>query len=251
MAANFLNQTLLEVTDPDFAEIYKNMQGNILKGHGRNHATMIFLSFHQKNVQPARNALASFAENHVTSFYKQLWERERYKRNQIPGDTFGGLFITKKGYDYLKEKNLLKDEAFIEGMKARKILNDPTTELDPGYKNDIHVMLLLADDDKKRMDIKVGVVIEKIDRVATIEHLEYGDAIRNANGDGLEHNGYVDGVSQPLFLKDEVESYKKHHNVQNDIFKFNPTAKPGLVLVEIRMYLKKHKVMAAILCLEN
>jgi Dyp-type peroxidase family len=77
-----------------------------------------------------------------------------------------------------------------------------------------------------------------MDKVATILHVEYGDAIRNSNKDGLEHNGYVDGVSQPLFLKDEVDEYVKQHDIKrgvglpNDGFAFNPIKTPALVLLK-------------------
>jgi deferrochelatase/peroxidase EfeB len=146
MPTNFLSQPEIEATDPRWANIYKNMQGNILKGHGRDHATMIFLNFQQKDRTPSRKALKKFAEHHVTSFYKQLWERERYKRNKVPGDIFGSLFITQKGYEYLHEEPLLDDKAFVAGMKARTKLNDPPVTRGSGYSRTIHVMLLLADD---------------------------------------------------------------------------------------------------------
>ena len=236
---NFLSQPEIEANDPKWASIYKNMQGNILKGHGRDHATMIFLSFGQKNKTPTRKALKEFAENQVTSFYKQLWERERYKRNKVPGDIFCSLFITQKGYEYLEDETLLGDKAFIAGLKARPELNDSPVPNESGYYNTIHVMLLLADDDKDRMDIAAGKVIAEMDKVATILHVEYGDAIRNSNKDGLEHNGYVDGVSQPLFLKDEVDEYVKQHGIKrgvksdaDDGFAFNPIKTPGLVLLK-------------------
>lgn len=228
----FLDQPCLEISDLANADIYKNMQGNILKGHGRDHATMIFIRFKSRNVRNIKKALFEFTEEYVTSFYKQLWERERYKRNNIPGDTFGALFISKKGYEYLGEKSLLADQGFKEGMKKRTTLNDPYPGENSGYDKDIDVMLLLADDDKTRMNAKACQVLSAMEKITITLRVEYGDAIRNANGDGLEHNGYVDGISQPLFLKDEVDAYIKLHNVQNNQFEFDPRAVPGLVLIE-------------------
>ena len=35
--------------------------------------------------------------------------------------------------------------------------------------------------------------------------------MRNPAGDGIEHFGYVDGRSQPLFLKDEVDKEPREH----------------------------------------
>lgn len=239
--ADFLDKTCLETTDLGNAEIFKSMQGNILKGHGRDHASMIFIRFKEKEmvgIEHVKEMLGDFVEEHVTSFYKQLWERERYKRNKVPGDTFGAIFFTKAGCDYLGMKeideNKLNDPAFIDGMKNRKDLNDLKDFYEDWNNKEIHVMLLLADDDKNRMDTKAGLILKVMDKkkIAEFIHIEYGDAIRNANGDGLEHNGYVDGISQPLFLQDEVEDYIKRHNIKNDKFEFDPRKKPGLVLFE-------------------
>ena len=60
-----------------------------------------------------------------------------------------------------RKRQKLKDKAFLAGMKYRKQLNDPE-ETEPEYKGEIHAMLLLADDEKERMDIKVGGIIEEI-----------------------------------------------------------------------------------------
>jgi deferrochelatase/peroxidase EfeB len=39
--------------------------------------------------------------------------------------------------------------------------------------------------------------------------IEKGLAMRNANGDGIEHFGYVDGRSQPLLLQEDIKAEKE------------------------------------------
>jgi deferrochelatase/peroxidase EfeB len=42
--------------------------------------------------------------------------------------------------------------------------------------------------------------------------IENGNVIRNSDGDGIEHFGYADGISQPLFFKEEIEEYKEKYS---------------------------------------
>ena len=179
----------------------------------------------------------------MTSFYKQLWERERYNRNGISGEMFGSLLLTYEGLNYLdKDKNSVKrfsekltEPAFVAGMKSRqKFLKDPIIQRhELPYREDIHAMILLADDNTTIMSLKSKELLEVLDKFARVLTIEYGHSIRNENGDGLEHNGYVDGISQPLFLKDEQEAYKKFHSISDwKDAKFDPRANKDLVIIK-------------------
>src|SRR5258706_7935620 len=91
-------------------------------------------------------------------------------------------------------------------------------------------MILLDNDDVDKMGRVAREMIDEIDsKFCRILHVEYGHAIRNENGDGIEHFGYVDGVSQPLFLQDEVDEFKKDKPLP---LKWDPEAPLGLVLVD-------------------
>jgi deferrochelatase/peroxidase EfeB len=69
--------------------------------------------------------------------------------------------------------------------------------------------------------------------VSSAIRTEYGNAIRNANGDGLEHFGYVDGISQPLFFKDENERFKANATPSSrSTLAWDPFAPLKLVLVK-------------------
>ena len=229
----------MKLVDPmDFSinPILANLQGNIIKGHGRDHTTHIFIQFKPNKIIAAKKWLKSFADEHVTSCKKQLKERELYNRNKTGGGTFGTVYLTAAGYKYLGFTNVntkFSDAAFKAGMKARKaITNDPDkNDWEEGFKNDIHAMVLLADANTIRMASIVKDILPALIKIAAISTIEYGNAIRNANGDGLEHFGYVDGVSQPLFLKDEVDAYHAFHNTAGNGVNFDPAADTDLVLI--------------------
>jgi Dyp-type peroxidase family len=229
-----LNETAIDYRDPQFDKMLSNLQGNILKGHGRNHTTHIFIKFKPNKLAKARSWVQSFAEEKVVTMKQQLRERELFKRNKVDTGTFAAMFLSAKGYKYF-EYNLQKftEPAYKTGMKSRQAdLKDPvSTEWESGFQDDADMMILVADANQDRMGRFVKEILETDDFVksATVLTIEYGHAIRNANGDGLEHFGYVDGISQPLFLKDELDSYFDFHLPP---IQFDPTAKLNLVLLK-------------------
>ncbi len=217
--------------------LLSDLQGNILKGHGRHHTTHIFVHFNGGREKRASEWLREFSKNSVTSFKKQLKDRELFNRNKIDGGMFASVLFTAEGYKYFKPKEeiLLKDSAFLAGMKGRIDKNhDPVKEKwERGFREDTHIMILLADSDSIKMGKFAKSLLEELDKFSRICSVEYGNSIFNANGDGLEHFGYVDGISQPLFLKDEVDAYMSFHEISaSNPLKFDPTADTDLVLVK-------------------
>ncbi len=224
---------MIDPMDLSVQPILSKLQGNILKGHGRKHTTHIFIHFDNNAQKRAKKWLKEFAGENLTSCLKQLSDRELFKRNNVDGGTFTSIFLSKSGYDYLGFEDKLTDSAFNDGMKQRKdILQDPVkSKWDTGFREDIHLMILLADDDINRMGQMSYQLLHELDGFSRISNIEYGNAIRNENGDGIEHFGYVDGISQPLFLQDEVDAYHKFHNTATNGVNFNPEADTNLVLV--------------------
>lgn len=215
-----------------------NLQGNILKGHGRDNTTHIFLKFLDGKQDAAKTWIKKFTKENVTTFKEQLRQRELYNRHKVSGGVFGSIYLTASGCNYLGfSPSLFPDaEAFKNGMKTRsEILFDKQSDWDITYQGDLHAMILLADDDPLILGRKSKEVLDSIENelddqannISVIVEIEYGTAIRNSNKDGLEHFGYVDGISQPIFLKDELEIYKE----ENPHATFDPFAPLDLVLV--------------------
>ena len=90
-------------------------------------------------------------------------------------------------------------------------------------------MLLLADDDEQALQREVRLRILEVQAVAKICAIEYGKVMRDPHTEeSIEHFGYVDGRSQPLFFKKDV---MKETDKRGGTDKWNPKAEPSLVLV--------------------
>lgn len=226
--------TPIDPSDITTHSFLASIQGNILKGHGREHTTHIFIHFDKGKAKRAKEWLKDYAKIYLTSCLKQLNDRDAFKRDKKDGGLFSSIFLSSSGLKYLGFEGKLNDEGFNAGMKERsKVLNDPdNSKLEKGFREDIDLMILLADNDLRRMGNLARTIIEEVDTFARISAIEYGNAIKNANGDGLEHFGYVDGISQPLFLKDEIDAYKGFPNSIKVGNGFNPVANSNLVLIK-------------------
>jgi Dyp-type peroxidase family len=212
-------------------ELLSNMQGNIIKGHGRDHTAHIFLQFDKSKVKEAREWIRLMAESSITSAQRQLLDREVFKRNKVPGGLFTGFALSAAGYAVLGVA-APDDESFLKGLKhadIQKKLNDPVVkEWEAGYQDEIHAMLLLAHDDEAELNKAEQEITTLAPSFYTVLHIEHGHAIRNKKGDGIEHFGYVDGISQPLFLQDEVDAFKAGKPAP---LQWDPEAGLDLVLV--------------------
>jgi Dyp-type peroxidase family len=197
---------------PEIQAIADDLQGNVLKSHGRGHTSHIFFKFNPNKVAEAKAFLKRFASTEVTSAKQQKLDIAEYKKD-YKERFFINLFLSGKGYEYLEipEEKIPGDPSFKAGMKASKVkLNDPPVKTwDIGFQdNQIHGMILIALGGKtrNRLDSKSRSVVERLRKngLATVLCVDEGDGIKNANGDDLEHFGYVDGISQPKFFTSEL-----------------------------------------------
>ncbi|HNI43071.1 MAG TPA: Dyp-type peroxidase [Chitinophagales bacterium] len=221
-----LSQKAIDPANPELDDFLSQLQGNILKGHGRQYATHIFVAFMPNKVRKTRAYLQQFADQ-ITSCKQQLHDAEVYRRNGVSGGTFYSCYLSASGYGYLGYNcDEFKDTAFKKGMKQAS-LNDPAvTTWDHGYQATIHACFLLADNDLLKLNAATNNLIgelagrkegnnraEKIQEasIATILAVEHGNKLYNKKGENIEHFGYVDGISQPLFFKDQIAAYKSNN----------------------------------------
>jgi Dyp-type peroxidase family len=228
------NETLpIDPEDPKYERLLANLQGNILKSHGRNHAVHLFLTFPEDadKIGAVRDWIASFAARYITSAMRQHYETKEFKINQVSGRIFGGFYLSAEGYkalgftseelDKFKEENLqdeTKDErdglsnieiSFKDGMAAGQMeLRDlPRTQWEDNFRNhQIDALVLLADMDEDRLKDVTGLVSRKLEDLEISFFRQDGDVLRDKESKGsIEHFGFRDGISQPVFYQADVK----------------------------------------------
>jgi Dyp-type peroxidase family len=217
---------------PQEKKMLADLQGNILKGHGRDHTTNLVLRFDPSKKAAARTFIQKVVAPLVTDAAKQLKQGQIFKKTGKPGDVFVGFFLSVTGYQVLgiPASKTPTDPAFVAGLKARTgTLNDPApAKWDAAFQGEVHAMILIADDLQARVNNVRANIEAKVPAGVTVIGREDGAAMRNANGDGIEHFGYVDGRSQPLLLKEDIKHEK---DKMGGIDKWDPAFGIGTALV--------------------
>lgn len=223
-----LNITNIDLTDPVYEPLLRDLQGNILKSHGRENALHLFLRF---TAEPAavRYWLRDFSQHYVGSAADQLLKCEIFRKDGTCGGLFANFLLTAAGYRRLgyDEDQLPADASFRAGLKRRRdqLSDPPVAAWEPGFQDEIHALILLADDQAPRMNAAAAVIRSSLNEIAEITSAEPGATFRNDRGQAIEHFGFVDGISQPLFLAMDIEAA-----VANGSDGYNPSAPLSLVL---------------------
>jgi len=212
MTINLDDALAWKSASPDELAMLSDLQGNILKGHGRHATRLLFLQF-GKDVTRARKFVRDISIL-LISAKEQLRQAEAFKLVKVSGGPFVSFYLSFEGYQALDlAESAPEDATFRQGMKARggDLSDPPVAALDRGYRGAIHALVLIAGDP----DSKASWTSSAVDDLETkilnllggggkVVASEAGRAIFNAGGGGLEHFGYVDGRSQPLLLKEDV-----------------------------------------------
>ncbi|MBD2777538.1 LysM peptidoglycan-binding domain-containing protein [Iningainema tapete] len=250
------NREPIDHTQQQYQDVLQDLQGNILKGHGRKHSVHIFFTFPQNNPSAIKALKQSISQvaNDITSAKKQLDDADAWRNQKRDGGVLVHFSLSSSGYRKLglpnsrqpkgvnlqgrkeaNEKQLQDDYAnvFQTGMKARQyaLLDPAVSKWEPGFQREIDALVIIAANNLEDVKKKQAEITDKLKNNATVSAVEPGIVQRRKfNNTGVEqvveHFGFTDGIGQPLFLKKDVETE------QGDIAKNLFRAPLNLVLVQ-------------------
>jgi len=204
----------LAALDEDSASaqaMLRDLQGNILKSHGRGHTANLFLSFDPAKAAAAR-AFVQSVGHEVTSAMHQFTTTELFKLAQLDSGPFVSILLTAKGYDALGKTDAMPEgEAFARGMASRDLKDPPTAQWDSHLRDNVHALIILGAETEARQQAlrsRFEARIAATGNAVKLLGVEVGFPQQNADGNTLEHFGYVDGRSQPLALVEDLRREK-------------------------------------------
>ena len=218
------------VISPQEKSFMQNLQANILKGHGREHVALLFLSV--KDVGKARSFLRAYP---VTDSHRQFLETEAFQRTRTPGGVVRLVFLSKTGLGKFGHASQFAGFGlFNGGMAADTAVLDAgtTASWQSELKKPIDVLLLVAYHHETELAGMVGKMVEDFDEDGSpfeVVFVQEGRANKNSDGEGIEHFGYVDGRSQPLMIRSAINDEKSKKG--GGIGTYDPTAPLGQFVV--------------------
>lgn len=211
----------------------KTLQANILKGHGRDHVALVFLTI--TNAAKARSFLHQYP---VTNAATQFVQAKAFHDNGEPGGLVRLALISHSGLEafgqqqHFSEAQPHHDPFFVMGMSHdHEVLDHGTVDSwqTALKQKPVHVLLLLAHDDPVSLATVLGKAMTNPALTDAFEVLlvQEGRAYRNIANEGIEHFGYVDGRSQPLLTQLDLHAEAEE---KGGIDLYDPTTPIGQIL---------------------
>jgi Dyp-type peroxidase family len=234
-----LNQ-LLTLAGATAAEqaMLDNLQANILRPHVRDHMSILFLNFaDQAEARAFLVALAATNNGLAKSAAIHFAELAQFHATGAPGTPYVGVGLSATGYAAIGVNSTPADTSFGRGMTSaasRSILGDPPVSVweqpfrQLTAQTRIHAVVAIGDATDAAVSTARDAVLSLMTDSITLVAEETGLAQRNAAGEGIEHFGYIDGRSQPLFITEDVTNEQDSTDGTNV---WNPNAGLAQVLV--------------------
>ena len=264
-------QPINPFAEPDqskYEHLLKNLQGGIIKSYARNYSLYFFISFKENKEAEAKQWIQDKVANNVTSTYIQLGHTKKYKQQikkylearkqtrdfsskKPSGELCFNFFLSSNGYKALGFNNVeqrLTDARFNQGHKkwyeSTSSSSVAPDDWDIGGSDEIpiHALISLAHDDSSKLEEAATGIVQEIEKrgIGDILVYEAGYVLKS----DLERDftkrrfvigpfGFVDNLSQPLFLQNDIDKYNNNHEIAPDNeLRWNPFAPLKLLLLE-------------------
>jgi Dyp-type peroxidase family len=207
-----------------------SLQTNIVHPHVRSHLRLLALRIEEPG--GARRALSAIARD-MKSTAGHLDELRAFRAERAEGTAFVAIALSESGYARLGIESARRpaDPAFRDGLRARRI-GDPQPEgWEQPYREGIDAIIMVGSHDDELTDAKLDELRATIGESMRVLAEETGITLTNASGDGIEHFGYIDGRSQPLFIEEELT---RERETTDGVDHWNPLVPLSHVLVADR-----------------
>lgn len=185
-----------------------DLQPNIIKAHTRDHLTALFLRFGAAD--EAADLLVALA-GQMKSALVHLQEIQQFKLSHVAGTPYVGVGLSATGYQALgiDPKKQPNDGAFRRGMRKADF-QDELDLWEPPFDGVIDAIILVGDAHQAGHDAGLAGVNAALATHPGVNVIgkQTGRGRHNARKEGIEHFGYVDGRSQPLFLVEDIADEK-------------------------------------------
>jgi Dyp-type peroxidase family len=220
--------------NPEHLKILSQLQGNILTGYDCDYTVYVCLKFKAQQVETTKTWIRNFATEKLTSAQQQ-WEIAAQINHPLANNLFTNFLLSGQGYIYLGLKtaeeiawgvNTFWEMFFRDGLKNNPLLHDPPPQAwEPRWQVDIDALVSLAHNDASKLLIATQELIKQVSEFAQVVNIDVGYNKKSPEGHVIEHFGFRDGISQPLFFQQDLDN-------SGSTEYWNPSAPLGLVLVE-------------------
>jgi deferrochelatase/peroxidase EfeB len=180
------------------------LQSNILHPHVRSHLRLLALRIDEPSA--ARRALAGLARG-IKTAAQQLDELRAHREGGKEGTAFVCVGLSASGYERLAipHEAWPRDPAFLDGMGRRDLADPAPHDWQKHYRHGIDALIVVGSHGRELTERREREVLGALAGSVSVIADETGRTLRNADGAAIEHFGYIDGRSQPLFLEEDLE----------------------------------------------